>query len=182
MKRKLVLVVLVAALLLGSTVTAGADVRLDVDVPWLLAAGLNLQNVTGSSGGVSVNLSNLHIPLPYFMLAYQSGDSFLRAGVGIRTYTVLVEFFGWPMGYVEVSFDKLVLRAEVGGLALFALGAFGNDLFVNHVPVISDFQIGYQILPWLRLGAGVLVGAPVTNLSSNVWAAYVNARFTFDFK
>jgi hypothetical protein len=130
---------------------------------------------------VSVNLTNYHIPLPYIMLAYQFGDSFIRGGVGIRTYTVLVEFLGWPIGYVEASFDKLVLRAEVGGLALFAFGV-ANDLFTSNVPVISDFQIGYQLLPWLRLGGGVLVGAPMSNLSNNVWAAYINARFTFDFK
>jgi hypothetical protein len=115
MKRKLILVVLVFSLLLGATGTALADVRLDFDVPWLLAAGLNLENITGSSSSVKVDLTNLHIPLPYVMLAYQFGDSFIRGGIGIRTYTVVIEFFGWPMAYVEASFDKLVLRAELGG-------------------------------------------------------------------
>jgi hypothetical protein len=181
MKRKIVIVVLAAAMLLGAVGSASADVRLDVDVPWLIAAGLNLQNITGSSGAVSVDLSSYHIPLPYIMLAYQFGDGFLRGGVGIRTYTVLVEFFGWPMGYVEASFDKLVLRAELGGLALFALG-IENDLLTQGVPMISDFQVGYAFFPWLRVGAGVLVGAPISDLSSNVWAFYINARFTFDFK
>jgi hypothetical protein len=180
MKRNLVLLVLVTALVLGSTMTASADVRLDFDVPVLLAAGLNLENITGSSGGVSVDISNLHIPLPYIMLAYQFGDSFIRGGVGIRTYTILVEFFGWPIGYVEASFDKLVLRAELGGFALFAFGVT-NELFTRDV-LIGDFQIGYQLLPWLRLGGGVLWGAPFSSLSNNVWAAYVNVRFTFDFK
>ncbi len=180
MKRKLVLVVLVVSLFLGATITASADVRLDFDVPWILAAGLDLQNFMGSSSSVNVDLTNLHIPLPYVMLAYQFGDSFIRGGIGIRTYTVLVEFFGWPIAYVAASFDKLILRAELGGFAFFAFG-YANGLNTIDA-VISDFQVGYELFPWLRLGAGVLAGAPFSALNNRIWAFYVNARFTFDFR
>ena len=180
MKRKLVLVVLVAALLLGTPLTASADVRLDFDVPWLIAAGLNLSNFFGS-GSVSVDLSSLHIPLPYAMLAYQFGDSFLRGGIGIRTYPLIIEFVGWPMAYAEVELDRLVLRAELGGFGIFFVGALVNTLLVQDI-TITDVQLGYAFFPWLRVGAGILVGAPLSNVSNNIWAFYINARFTFDFK
>jgi hypothetical protein len=179
MKRKLVLMVLVATLFLGATAAARADVRLDFDVPVLLSAGLNVSDLTGSSA-ISFDLSNFHIPLPYAMLAYQFGDSFLRGGIGVRAYTVLIEFVGWPMGYVEVELDRLVLRAELGGFGVVALGVT-NSLLTTDI-VISDFQLGYAVFPWLRLGAGVLLAAPPSNFSNNGWLFYVNARFTFDFK
>lgn len=179
MKRTLVLMVLVAALILGSVASVSADVRLDFDVPWIVAAGLNVADVTGSST-VNVNLTNLHIPLPCVELAYQFGDGFLRGGIGVRAYTVLVEFVGWPMGYVEVALDRLVLRAELGGLGVFAFGVANGLLSTDFVA--ADLQAGYAVFPWLRLGAGVLIAAPPSNFSSNGWLFYVNARFAFDFK
>ena len=60
--------------------------------------------------------------------------------MGIRTYTVTVEFFGWPMAYVEASLDTLVLQAELGGLASFALGVV-NGLTTGDA-LISDVQVG----------------------------------------
>ncbi len=179
MKRKLVLVVLVAALLLGFTVTASADVRLDFDVPVILSAGLNVETLTGNSS-VKLDLSSLHIPLPYVMLAYQFGDAFLHGGVGIRTYTVLVEFFGWPIGYVEVELDRLIARAELGGLGFFALGV-ANSFFTKDL-LVSDFQLSYAFFPWLRAGAGILFAPQLSNFGNNGWMFYINARFTFDFK
>ena len=114
MKKKLVLVVLVAALFLGVTGTAMAEIRLDFDIPWLLAVGVNTSDVTGSTTN-SVDLSSYHFPLPYVELAYQFGEenAFIRGGLGLRTYTILIEFIGWPMAYVEVEpLERLVLRAE----------------------------------------------------------------------
>ena len=115
MKRRFVMAVLVAALLLGGVSQAGAQVRLDVDIPILIAAGVNLSDLTGTTS-YSLDLSSYHIPLPYLELAYQFGDESLHGGFGLRSYTLLVEFAGWPMGYVELEMDRLVLRAELGGL------------------------------------------------------------------
>jgi hypothetical protein len=179
MKRNLVLLVLVAALVMGVAGAATADVRLDFDIPVLLSAGLNVSAVTGNSS-LNFDLSNLHIPLPFVSVAYQFGDSFLRGGVGVRSLIALVEFFGWPMGYVEVELDKLIFRAEVGGLGFFAVGV-GNTFFTQDL-LISDFQLNYAFLPWLRAGAGILYGAPLSNFSNNLWMFYINVRFTFDFK
>lgn len=179
MKRRLVLVVCVAALLLGAVSPVGAEVRLDFDIPIILAAGLNISNLTGSSS-YSYDLSGLHIPLPYVELAYQFGDAPLRGGFGLRSYTLLVEFLGWPMGFVELQFDQLVLRAELGGLAFFLLGVY-NDFTVNS-HLLPDIQVSYAIAPWFRIGAGVLALATFGNLDTFGWLFYVNARFVLAFK
>jgi hypothetical protein len=183
MKRKLVLLVLAAALFLGATGTALADIRLDFDIPVLLAAGANVSDLTNSST-VDFSLSNLHIPLPYVELAYQFGGDTLRGGVGVRSYTLLVEFLGWPMGYVELELDRLILRAELGGFAFFLLGVY-NDFFVNDYTLkvmLPDFQISYAFAPWFRAGVGVILLAPFGNLNNAGYVIYVNARFALTWK
>jgi hypothetical protein len=183
MKRKLVLLVLAAALLLGATGTAVADIRLDFDIPVILMAGLQLSDVTGNTSQ-NFDLSGSHIPLPYIELAYQFGDEFIRGGVGIRTYTLLVEFLGWPMGYVEVELDKLILRAELGGFAFFLLGIY-NDFYVNDYTLrvlLPDFQVSYAFAPWFRAGVGVLLIVPAGNFNNFGYLAYINARFALTWK
>ena len=143
MKRRYVFTVLVAVLLLGGVWQAAAQVRLDFDIPVILGARVNVSDLTGTST-VDLDLSGLHIPLPYVELAYQFGDGWLRGGVGLRSYTVLVEFVGWPMGYLEIEpIDHLVLRAELGGVAFFFLGV-QNNFFINDYTLktlIPDFQV-----------------------------------------
>jgi len=183
MKRKFVLGVVAAALLLGAVSEAGAEVRLDFDIPVILAAGVNIADLTGSSS-YSLNLSGLHIPLPYVELAYQFGGDTLRGGFGVRTYTLLVEFAGWPIGYMELELDRLILRAELGGFAFFLAGLY-NDFQLNSYTLqtlIPDLQVSYAFTPWFRAGAGVLAVAPFGNFNNFGWLFYVNARFALTFK
>jgi len=184
MKRRLVLAVLAAALLLGAVSQAGAEVRLDFDIPIILAARLNVSDLTGTST-IDLDLSNLHIPLPYLELSYQFGDGWLRGGVGVRSYTVIVEFVGWPAGYLELEpIDRLVLRAELGGFAFFFLGV-ANNLIINDYTLktlIPDFQVSYAIAPWFRVGGGVIGIAPLGNFDHSGWLFYINARFVLVFK
>ena len=180
MKRRFVMAVLVAALLLGGVSQAGAQVRLDVDIPILIAAGVNLSDLTGTTS-YSLDLSSYHIPLPYLELAYQFGDESLHGGFGLRSYTLLVEFAGWPMGYVELEMDRLVLRAELGGLGFFLLGVY-NDFQLNLTTLIPDGQVSYAIAPWFRVGAGVLAVTPLERLNNFGWLFYINARFVLLFK
>ena len=183
MKRRLVLAFCVTALLLGAVSPAGAEVRLDFDVPIIVAAGINVADLTGSTS-YSYDLSSLHIPLPYVELAYQFGDEGLRGGFGLRSYTLLVEFAGWPMGYVELQMDQLVLRAELGGFAFFLLGVY-NDFQLNGYTLktlIPDIQASYAIAPWFRVGAGVLAVTPLGQVNNFGWLFYINARFVLSFK
>jgi hypothetical protein len=183
MKRHLVLAVMAASLLLGAAPGARAQVRLDFDIPIILAAGVNISDLTGTTS-YSYDLSGLHIPLPYIELAYQFGDAPLRGGVGLRTYTLLVEFLGWPMGYVEFEIDNFILRAELGGFAFFLLGVY-NDFQLNSYTVktyLPDFQVSYAFAPWFRAGSGVLILAPLGNSGNFGWLFYINGRFTLTFK
>ena len=187
MRRKIILVILAAVLLLGAAGSAAAEIRLDFDIPWLLAVGLNTSDITGSSN-YNYDLSSLHIPLPYVELAYQFGEqnAFLRGGLGIRTYTVLIEFFGWPMGYVEVEpLEKLVLRAELGGFAFFMLGGLANQLYVHDYTLkvlLPDFQASFALAPWFRIGAGVLLIGPAGDFNNFGYVTYINARFALTWK
>ena len=105
MKRRHVFAVLVALLLLGGAWQAGAEVRLDFDIPIILGARLNVSDLTGTST-IDLDLSNLHIPLPYLELSYQFGEGWLRGGVGVRSYTVIVEFVGVAGGLPGARTDR----------------------------------------------------------------------------
>ena len=182
MKKPFVVVVVAAALFLGTAFQASAEVRLDFDIPVIVAAGVNISDLTGSTS-YSADLSGLHIPLPYIELAYQFGavDAAFRGGIGIRTYTLLIEFAGWPMGYVEFQLGGLVLRGELGGLAFFLAGVY-NDLQFNLSTFIPDVQLSYAFTPWFRAGVGALAVAPLGNFKNFGWMFYVNARFALTFK
>jgi hypothetical protein len=183
MKRHLVFACAAMVLLAGAARQANAEIRLDFDIPVILAAGVNVSDLTGSSS-YSFDLSGAHVPLPYVELAYQFGDGAIRGGLGIRTYTLLVEFAGWPMGYVEAELDRLILRAELGGFAFFLFGVY-NDFQLNSYTLqtmIPDFQLSYAFAPWFRAGAGVLAVAPLGNFNNFGWLFYINGRFALTFK
>jgi len=184
MKKTLVVAALAATLFLGAAGGAVADVRLDFDIPVILWAGLNVSDITGSTA-YSYDLSSLHIPLPYVELAYQFGDGFLRGGVGIRSYTILIEFVGWPVAYVEVEpVDRLILRAELGGFAFFMLGVV-NQLYLDNYTMsvlLPDFQASFAVAPWFRVGAGIIVVVPAGNVNNFGYLVYINARFALTWK
>ncbi len=182
-KTRALLLAIIVLLTVGS-MSAVAQVRLDVDVPWLIAAGATLGALTGDPSLNSVDLSQYHIPLPYLELAYQFGDGMFVGGVGLRTYTLIVEFMGWPMAYAEFNFNPLVLRAELGGFGFFLFGVI-NNFYINEYTLrvmIPDISASFAFTDWFRAGAGVMMLAPFGDLNNFGWLFYVNGRFSFLFK
>ncbi len=188
MSRNKILILVLAVFFALGTVNAGAQVRLDVNVPWIIAAGVTLEAITGDAETASVDLSEFHIPLPHLALAYQfGGDFFLRGGVGLRIYPLIIEFMGWPIGYVELELKPVVLRAELGGLAFFAIGAIPlpQVVYCNEYTLqvlIPDVSAEFAITDWFRAGLGVNMVAPFGNLNNFGWLFYINGRFTFLFR
>ncbi len=182
--RKKILVVLVAVFLVFGAFNASAQMRLDVDIPWVLTAGANLNMFTGGgSGAPSLDLSQFHLILPHVDLAYQFGNGIFTGGVGLRNYTILFEFFSYPMGYVELNFKPLVIRAEMGGFAFLLWGVY-NYLFVSADSLkiwLPDVSVAFAFTDWFRLGAGATLIVPFGDFNNFGYILYIDARFNFLF-
>ena len=183
--RKKILVAAVAVLLLLGAFNASAQVRLDVDIPWVLTAGANLGLFTGDSSGTpTLDLSQFHLILPHIDLAYQFGNGFFTGGVGLRNYTVLIEFFSYPIGYVELNLKPIVIRAELGGF-MYILWGFYNHLFLSADSLkiwIPDVSVAFAFTDWFRLGAGATVIVPFGDFNQFGYIFYIDARFAFLFR
>jgi hypothetical protein len=185
MKKKGLVVLLAVLLLCVSAAGAGAELRMDFNIPWLLAGGLQLAAIPGASGlGTSADISNYHFIIPDFELSWQFGGAPLRGGVGVRAYSLLIETLGFPQAYIECDLDPIVLRAALGGGAFFMLGLY-SDFVINSDTLqvlIPDISAAWKVTDWFQLGAGFLALAPLGDLNNFGWVGYVNARFVLTFK
>ncbi len=177
MKKGIILSAAVLLILL-STVSAGAQARLEVNVNWPITIGINSSN--SLFNGANVDLSQYHFLLPDFRAYYQfGGDGLLRGGIGIRAYSVIIQSFIFPEAFVELNLNPVMLEASLGG---YVFGFFG--LF-NHLStadlMLPDFNVTFQLLPWLRLGGGVLLFTPIgSNWNTDfVYMGYIGVRFVF---
>jgi len=177
MKKTLFMYVLVVLLIVVGTVDAGAQLRLEGNLSWPLTIGISSSNSLFS--GSNVDLSQYHFLLPDFRIYYQFGEEFLHGGIGARVYTALAESFIYPEAFVEVDLSPIVLEAGFGGFVFDFFGLYNN--LTTASLLIPDFNAAWQVAPWLRLGGGVLLFAPVgSNWSQNfVYMAYIGARFIF---
>ncbi len=178
MKKTIIMCALVALLILAGTVGASAQARIEVNVNWPITIGISSSNELFS--GSDIDLSQYHLLLPDFRIYYQfGGDGLLRGGIGARAYTVIIESFIFPEAFIELNLAPIVLEASLGG---YVFGLFGlyNNLTTASL-MFPDLNVGWQVLPWLRLGGGVLFGIPIgSDWSQNyIYMGYIGARFIF---
>ena len=144
-------IVLVLALALA--IPAFPQLRLDlgVDVP---------RGVGASNGATSIGTTAgkwPFIPLPEGALHYQFLDlGVLKAGIGVRAFTLIVETIAWPNAFCEADFGPVAVEAQVGGGAFALLG------------IAESTQLGKVFIPdlsaWVRLGSSLRLGAGVIGL------------------
>ena len=180
MKKRWLLIAFAALLILAGAVSASAQLRLEGNLNWPLFGGIKLDpSVYGGSGG-NVDLSQYHLLLPDFRIYYQfGGDGMLRGGVGARVYTVIFLSIIYPEAYLEVNLKPIVLEASLGG---YLFGVFGLASSLSTASLLlPDLNVGWQIAPWFRLGAGMLFFTPLNaNWSQNFgYIGYLGARFIF---
>jgi len=174
------LVVLVASLLLvGGAVGANAQVRLDANIQWPFYLGINLENLTGGVQGTT-EISKYAFLLPELEASYQFGGANLRGGIGLKAYTLIIESFGWPMAYLELVLDPIVLRAELGGGLFYAFGLASASGTARII--IPQLEVSWKLADWFRLGAGALFIAPFDAPSNFGVVGYLGGRFTFLFR
>ena len=177
MSRKAALSLFLVLLILAGTVSAGAQVRIEANVSWPISIGFKSGNDLFS--GSDIDLSGYHFLLPDFRIYYQFGEGLIQGGVGARAYTALIETFLFPEAFVELNLNPIVVEASLGGLLYGFIGLY-NNLTTSSI-VIPDFNVGWQVIPWLRIGGGVLLLTPLSGSWSQNYVSmvYVGARFIF---
>ncbi len=177
MRKTIAICVFAVLLVLAGATDASAQARFEVNVNWPVLFGISSSN---SLFGGNVDLSSYHFILPDLRIYYQfGGDGLVRGGIGVRAYTVIVESFIWPEAFVELNLTPIELEASLGGFLFGIFGLYSN--LTTASIMFPDFNVGWQILPWLRLGGGVLLGMPIgSDWNQNfVYMGYIGARFIF---
>jgi len=183
MKRAVILVVVVVALLCGA-VSASAQFRVDLDVNLPVYFGYS---VSGSAAGA---WNQYFIPVPDLRASWQFGNGFIDGGIGVRWFTFIIENFLYPEAYVELNLDPFVLNLNVGGLAFLEFGVLSsaladagiNNLSGFHTVILPDVNFAWKVTNWFQLGVGVFMVAPFGAniggvLDNFVYSGYVRFRF-----
>ena len=159
MKKKALIALVVFLLLCASALNLGAQLRLDMNINVPLYFGAY------ASGYQSGGFNSYFIPFPEAQLAYQFGEGTIHGGVGVRTFTFIIENIMFPTAFVEFALDPFVLSANVGGFAFLEFGLISSVLAQNNVATLSgfhsvvlpDFNVAYKVNDWFRLSAGVFM-------------------------
>lgn len=176
MKRKIIPVLTVLLFLAGAG-SAAADFRADLGVRVPVYLGISFDSASGtSSTGVDV-LQNFLFLLPTGSFSYEFGEDTIRAGVGVRMYTLILESMLWPAAWVEMDLDPLVLRLEAGGGAYAFFGLY--NAVQTGALVIPDLSAQIKISDTFRVGVGAfaLVGEWTQTTGNYPFAVYLDASF-----
>ncbi len=187
--KRTVIVLVAAIVLLGTAVSAPAELRLDLDVNIPIYFGYSV-------GGYASGAWNQYfIPFPDARLAWQFGNGLIDGGVGVRMFTFIIENILYPEGFVELNLDAFTFSLNVGGFAFLEFGLLSSalsNLGINtfsgfHSVLLPDINAAWRVNDWFRLGAGMFMIAPFGNdlggvLDNFVYSFYINARFVIRFK
>jgi hypothetical protein len=176
MKKRSLVVLLAAVLLLGGALTASAQLRLDVDVAFPVYGGLSLETMTPTGGW----LQNI-FPFPNAGLYYQFGQGGLRGGVGARAFTLILESVLYPAAYVELEIKPIVLNMNVGGGAYVLFGLLNQADWARFI--LPDLSVGFKLNDRVRLGGGVFIIAPFLDtfqesFSNFLYFGYINLKIS----
>ena len=179
MKRRHIVAVVAAVLLCAEGVGAGAQFRLDFGVGLPVFQGINLKDLHVSGGAT---ISQYLFLLPTIEPTYQFGEGPVRFGVGAKAVTFVIESLLWPNAFIEIDFNQVVIRGDLGGGMFLSFGR------VNQVPdnswtwVIPQLDVSFAHTDWFRISGGAIALAPFDTINNFGFLLYVNARFIVRFK
>lgn len=124
--RRITVPSLACALALIAIPLASAQARLDIGVDVPRGVGTL---VGGNLGGFAGVLDAAVFPFPEAALHYQFGEGIVKAGLGARAFTFIVESVAWPNAYVEVDLGPFAIEAQAGGGAFLLFGLYNDALF-----------------------------------------------------
>jgi hypothetical protein len=174
MRKKTMAFLVILILVLGSA-TLAAQVRADLGVKVPLYLGLSTaDNLFGGDSGINVIKDFLFI-FPEATVSYEFPGDTLSGGLGLRFYTLLIESVVWPVGYLELTFDPVVIKLEAGG------GIFGFFGLYNNVHtaalLIPDLAVQVKLGETFRLGVGAFTFVGDWNQSTFPVVVYLEALF-----
>ena len=140
MKRFVLIVMLVAL----ASAPAFAQWRLDVGVDIPRGVGAMFEGNVEVPQETIDFFNNYFFPFPEAALHYQMDLGLIRAGVGVRAFTLILETAIWPNAFAEVILGPVAIEAQVGG------GLFGL------IGLYNSIQTGALFFP--DLSAWVLLG------------------------
>jgi hypothetical protein len=176
MKRKILVFAVIFCIAAVFSAQALIQFRLDplVNVPFMLGAK------DGFSGtGYEFFLNNI-IPFPELDAHLQFDLDMVKIGIGVRAFTFIAISAMTPDVFVEVHLDPVVLRASVAGGAVFIFGILPSQILTGPI-ILPDINVTLKLADFFRIGAGCIFIADFNNLSSFLYAPYIQARFVFTF-
>ena len=182
MRRGKAVAALAAFIIVLSTSSAYAQLRLEGNLAWPLVLGVPSSN-TLFGGESSIDISKYQFLIPDFRIYYQFGEGMVDGGIGLRVPTLLIVSAFYPEAFVELNLKPLVLEGTLGGL-LFGFFGFGVTGFAAEPLLTSDINASFELAPWFRLGGGVYFFVPADSTFSQnfVYVGYISARFVFLMK
>ncbi len=162
MKKILFLFLLI---LISIPIFAGFQTDIDVHMPYYMGVALEDQ-----SAGDAMEYAFI---IPDARFTYYLGLDFLKVGVGLKAYTIILQSFIYPTLNVESHIGPLVLNANAGG---YIYGLFGliNSIESGEL-LFGEASVAYRFGVF-SLGTGVvLMSSP--ELLSNSAAAFAGTVF-----
>jgi hypothetical protein len=161
MKKRLIVVIVAAVLLVGGAMSASAQFRLDIDVPWWLSVHLSpsLESAIGAEAG-GVDIMQYAFVLPNLQPYYQFVAGPVHFGIGARLYTVLIMNFLYPQAFVELNLGPTFEAFTGPGVTM-------------------DLSVGFRIVDWLRIDVGAFAVAHKDYLDQFPYVIYAGGKFIF---
>ena len=131
----------------------------------------------GEDAGTALDYAFL---VPEFKLTQYFGTGHIRAGIGVRMFTVILETLVFPVISIDATINNFVFNANVGGGAFLFFGLL-NSVETEGI-FIPEFTIAYKITDWFQAGTGInlfMYPGATGDVSSFGYIPTVFGRFTF---
>ena len=151
-----------------------ADSQVDIGLHIPYYAGIEVENE--EDAGEALEYLFLLPDLKYNYFFTEQG---LKAGIGFRMFTLILESIAYPIITLETDLGPFTLSSHIGGGTFLLFGLF-NSFEAGHI-YIPEITAAYHLTETFSLGTGAmfLFAPQEADLSNFAYIGHVFARFTF---
>lgn len=133
-----------------------AKARFDIGLNTALYAGIVTPRNIYVEKTISGFLREHPVPLPSVGLYAQTSYGHLNLGVGVRSYTFILETILWPNLYAELDFSRLTILAQIGGGVFGYFGLIATGVDASSQLYFPDLSAWFKLGKNVRIGGGIL--------------------------